>query len=1253
MKVRNKTNRNPKLSQNHQRARRRRLAARQKKALDFQTLEDRRMLAVITVSSLADNMDVDGMVTLREAIQAANTDSSVDGSVAGSGADTIEFSAAALSGQTITLGGSDLEITEALTIDATALSQNVTIDANNASRIFNISASTGDFNLTGLTLTGGRSTVDFGHGGAVRSLSSGTLTITRSTVTSNSIAGTGSRGGGVFSLSDLTLISSTVSNNSTDGGPGGGIDSFSGTVTLIGSTVSGNSTAGNFGTGGGVSSFSGNILLTNSTVSGNSTLGSLSNGGGISSGGTVTLSNSTVTDNHTKGGNSRGGGISNNNDTVTLHNTILAGNTAVGGNPDLDSGTGALIVNFSLIGTGITPDAGGSGNLFSDDPLLGPLVNNGGFTKTHALLSSSPAIDAGDPSITFDASLLDQRGGPFVRVFDDAVAAGNRIDIGAFERQSLSQSSFMVDFDFDEINGDYSAGDLSLREAVSLANGSVGADVIAFSSALAGHTILLSSAIAITDSVSIVADNPITLDAGDGSDGMFATGDGFRIFTIDDGDATHQMSITLDGLTLTGGDTANADSGSEAAGGGAIFSRENLVIVDSILTANATGDGGQGENGVGEEGPGENGGSGGNGGAIWSQGTLTLDGTVVSGNRTGNGGRGGVGILGFDGISGGRGGLGRRGGNGGGIWSEGALVLTESTVTGNTTGNGGRGGSGYDGGRGGTGGNGGGIWSQGAVAISDSVVSGNETGKGENGGNTNSEGYGGGGGRGGNGGGIYNFDSEANTLAITRSTVSGNRTGGGGQGGDGGPFSRYGYGGNGGSGGGIRFLNQGSFVLTSSTVSGNTTGYGGGDGSNYAIPAYSGVGGGIINSGSLSVIGSTISGNRSSGSSSVGGGIYSSGEVTLSQSTVTDNLAGIAREIWNDDDTINISNSIVAGNNPNSVNPDIEPGTGALNVNFSLIEQVGLSLVGAGNTVGLSPNLGPLADNGGPTQTHALLAGSLAIDAGSNALAVDENGIPLTTDQRGDARIQSGTVDIGAVEFGDPFLLGDASLDGVVDFADIAPFIGLLSGTNFLDQADIDRNGMVDFNDIAPFINLLAGGSSNAISQSFGGAPPVSSAVSVVDVSEPESITSDTSTVEEPITVDTSDAIAEPAEVAGPTKPGEWVESDSLQPVEASQPSTVASLPPVVAPLFNPDTGNWLIAPLLTPAVEYRLAERQPQSSSTPLRLVGGLAGFESPSSDGQLSANDFESDPQETEVVDPLDETFATYADDLELLLN
>jgi len=75
------------------------------------------------------------------------------------------------------------------------------------------------------------------------------------------------------------------------------------------------------------------------------------------------------------------------------------------------------------------------------------------------------------------------------------------------------------------------------------------------------------------------------------------------------------------------------------------------------------------------------------------------------------------------------------------------------------------------------------------------------------------------------------------------------------------------------------------------------------------------------------------------------------------------------------------------------------------------------------NQVGVAdPGLGPLANNGGPIMTQALLAGSPAIDAGSNAVAKDQNNNPLTTDQRGEGfnRIIGSIVDIGAFETAAP-----------------------------------------------------------------------------------------------------------------------------------------------------------------------------------------------------------------------------------------
>jgi CSLREA domain-containing protein len=138
-------------------------------------------------------------------------------------------------------------------------------------------------------------------------------------------------------------------------------------------------------------------------------------------------------------------------------------------------------------------------------------------------------------------------------------------------------------------------------------------------------------------------------------------------------------------------------------------------------------------------------------------------------------------------------------------------------------------------------------------------------------------------------------------------------------------------------------------------------------------------------------------GATSGGGLSAGSGGVSPNNVTLANTIVARNTAAGAAS--------DVSGSV----DPNSVNNLI--GTGGAG---------GLTDGTNGNLVGVTdPRLGTLADNGGPTQTIALESYSPAIDAGDNSLAIDVSTFqPLTTDQRGTgyARIQGGTVDIGAYE---------------------------------------------------------------------------------------------------------------------------------------------------------------------------------------------------------------------------------------------
>ena len=118
-----------------------------------------------------------------------------------------------------------------------------------------------------------------------------------------------------------------------------------------------------------------------------------------------------------------------------------------------------------------------------------------------------------------------------------------------------------------------------------------------------------------------------------------------------------------------------------------------------------------------------------------------------------------------------------------------------------------------------------------------------------------------------------------------------------------------------------------------------------------------------------------------------------------------------------------------------------------------------------GNIVGVANvGLAPLGDYGGPTQTLALLAGSPALDHGSNALATTAG---LTTDQRGLARVFNGTVDIGAYEAQPPAVAGDVNHDGTTGFADLlllAQHYG--SAQPVFEGGDLNGDGSVGFADL-------------------------------------------------------------------------------------------------------------------------------------------------------------------------------------------
>ena len=298
------------------------------------------------------------------------------------------------------------------------------LPANSGGGILN----SGNLTLTNSVVSG--NTAAFVGGGIL--VYQGRLTVSNSLITGNNAES----GGGVSNLGSTNIDQCTIKNNSASSS-GGGISNLSGdqpfVLTVNRSTISNNISQG---TGGGIYNVS-LAFATNSTVSSNSAL----SGGGIANLNQMTLANLTISANTTT---SQGGGIYNPGvGTLTVGNTIIAGNSSPSG-PDF-SGGNINSQDYNLIGntSGANFNGTTTHNITNVSPLLGPLADNGGPTLTHALLSGSPALDAGDncvltnscTAVLLSALTTDQRGAGFNRAVDGNGDGTATVDIGAFEAQ--------------------------------------------------------------------------------------------------------------------------------------------------------------------------------------------------------------------------------------------------------------------------------------------------------------------------------------------------------------------------------------------------------------------------------------------------------------------------------------------------------------------------------------------------------------------------------------------------------------------------------------------------------------------------------------------------------------------------------------------------------------------------------------------------------------------------------------------------
>ena len=344
--------------------------------------------ATFTVS----NLNNSGGGSLRAAITVAN---------ANPGADKITFS---VSG-TITLGSSLPDITDHLTIDGSG--QSITISGNDRYRVLQMNSGV-SLSLNRLSIINGYDSGDYGKGAGVLN-NGGSLTVANSAFSGN-IA---SYGGGIDNNGGtLTVTNSTFDRNY--GKWGGSIYNYQGTLTVTNSTFDGNYSTW----GGGIVNNQGTLTVTNSTFDGNAATW----GGGIFSyKGTLSVTNSTFSANGAMGTAGYAGGIANDSSAFHLKNTILANSLSV--REDCSSNVALSTDIHNLIET----NDGCGTPVSSSDPKLGPLANNGGSTRTFALLSGSPAIDAGDDATCSAAPVnnKDQRG--VARTY------GTHCDIGAYE----------------------------------------------------------------------------------------------------------------------------------------------------------------------------------------------------------------------------------------------------------------------------------------------------------------------------------------------------------------------------------------------------------------------------------------------------------------------------------------------------------------------------------------------------------------------------------------------------------------------------------------------------------------------------------------------------------------------------------------------------------------------------------------------------------------------------------------------------
>ncbi len=751
------------------------------------------------------------------------------------------------------------------------------------------------------------------------------------------------------------------------------------TVQFSGITIEGGS-ATNYG--GGLFNEGGNVTLTNSAVVNNTVnppSGGIGGGGVYNTAtGTMTVSASAVLSNTTTGTNIHGGGVYNVG-ILTLVNTTLSGNQATRSGGGLYNTGTATLSNVTITNNtadsnaddrgdagGIRTTGAGATVAIRNSILAGNLDNSAGLNPTinpdcnGTLTSQEYNLLGIDKGCTFTALTGDQVGTASSPI--DPRLGPLQINGGPTPTHAFLLGSPAID-----AGDNTTCATTDQRGSVRPMDGDGNGTAICDIGAYELRMLVVNSTADKTDAnpadgiCQTLTPGECTLraaiqqaNAASGPDIIVVPSGVYQLALAgapDDNAATGDLDI-LDDVTISG-----SGSASTIVDGGALD--RVFHVVNPTVTASISGVTIRNGHAVGALDP-----FGGSGGGLFNNGDLLLTNSTVL-SSTADFGGGGVANNGALAVSSSVVMSNTApltttpaSGAGGGVANNGRLSVVDSLIRGNTASN-----------------DGGGLVNAGALTATATTIRGNTSGD--------------------DGGGLRNFG----LLTIVNSTVISNSA------------VHYGGGLDNGS-----FNNSltGTLTVTGSTFTGNTSNKDGG---------------GLYNElGTLALTNGTVSGNAAAGN---GGGLYNYNapstsnvnNVTLANNTADSdaNDTGSGGGIFNNTGAVNLMNTIVAGNADNSPTTQDPDCSGTLNSqDYNLIQDISSGCIIGGTTTNNktgSPSLGPLQDNGGPTLTLPLLTGSPAIDAANNATCAP-------TDQRNGARPVDGdgdgsaTCDIGAYEVG-------------------------------------------------------------------------------------------------------------------------------------------------------------------------------------------------------------------------------------------